>query len=207
MEKDWLIRGNIPVRNKETGNHLLDLSLHYNHSTDDDIHHKPGNNLSMLGKGVRKIGGCLFDIRGIVQLSGRNSLQITTIDYPDSAGPVKAGFMLKNLHFLHASAWNIDDETVEIGEYLIRYDDESVERIPLVYRENILDWWGKPGEEHQKAAWRGINERTLSVSHHLRLFHLCWENPRPASIVREIELKSFNTGPGIMLVAITADPA
>lgn len=199
--------GAIPERAKDTGYCLLDLSPFYNHAPDDDIHHKPGNNLSMPGHGVRQIDGCLFDIRGIVQLSGRNSKQITTLDYPDSAGPVKAGFAMKKLHFLHASAWNIEDGKVETGEYIVHYEDDSQERIPLIYRENIHDWWGKPGEEHQEAAWKGVNERTLAVNHHLRLFHLCWENPKPAVAVRDIEIKSFNTGPGTMVVAITADPA
>lgn len=197
----------IPQRNSLAGKNLCDLSPFYTHSLHDDIHHKPGNNLSDLGEGIITLNGCDFDVRGVVQLAGKDSENITSLIYPVKTGPVKIGFQVSKLHFLHATAWNIDSEICKSGEYRIIYQDDSVAVIPLVYRENIRDWWGKAGEEGEESAWKGSNERTESVEHHLRLFHMVWSNPEPSKSICGIEIKSTNAGPGLMVVAITADPA
>ncbi len=195
----------IPPREAGTNKRFIDLTSWYTHALTDDIHHKQGNTLSDLGTGLMEIDGCFFDIRGMVQLAGKDSEIITSLCYPHETGPIELGFKLKSLHFLHASAWNIGSEKVQIGEYRINYEDNTSASIPLLYRNNIYDWWGMEHEMNQKTAWKGSNERTASVGHHIRLFHFVCVNSQPEITVKSLELVSNLDGPGPFVVAVTAD--
>jgi hypothetical protein len=99
------------------GKNLLNLSPFYTESLDDDIHHKPGNTLSDLPKGLQNIGGIDFDIRGVVQLAGHRSEEITTLVYPKMVSSIPVNMKGGVIHFLHASAWNIDSNQVLIGQF------------------------------------------------------------------------------------------
>ena len=63
----------IPARFADTPPHLLDLSRFYNASLREAWHPGPLNNdLSVLPAGLLYLGGTLFDVRGIIQLSGES---------------------------------------------------------------------------------------------------------------------------------------
>ncbi len=183
----------------------IDLSSFYNAAPDDSLHHKPGNTFSELPQGLQFLDGVWWDIRGIIQLTGKNAGEITGISYPDEVIGIKIGLHGKTIHFLHASAWNINSEEIEIGCYEIVYQDEQKALITLVYKENIFDWWGNPLELGQIVAWRGSNERTSQTGNHIRLFHLVWVNPEPEKEIKYIHLKSNGKGPGPMIVGTTVD--
>ncbi len=193
----------IPARDPLTDKRLLDLTNYYNSALADNLHHKPGNTLSDLPCGIQTFDKVTFDVRGVIQLAGKRSAEITTLLYPESIPEIPVALKGSSLHFLHASAWNIDAEKIEIGEYFIHYSDGQSLSLPLIYRENIWDWWGNSSETDQVSAWRGRNERTTSVGQHIRLFHLSWANPFPEKEIQSIGLVSNCKGPGAMVIAIT----
>ncbi|NTW25861.1 MAG: hypothetical protein HGA37_14285, partial [Lentimicrobium sp.] len=153
----------IPERNPLADKRLLDLTSYYNAALADNLHHKPGNTLSDLPCGIQAFDNVTFDVRGVIQLAGKRSAEITTLLYPESILEIPVSLKGSVLHFLHASAWNIEAEKMEIGEYFINYSDGQSLSLPLIYRENIRDWWGNSSETDQVSAWRGRNERTTSV--------------------------------------------
>ncbi|MHC1775230.1 MAG: hypothetical protein AB9834_07400 [Lentimicrobium sp.] len=193
----------IPARDPLANKRLLDLTNYYNAALTDNLHHKPGNTLSDLPSGIREFGKIMFDVRGVIQLAGKRSEEITTLLYPESIREIPVSLKGSAIHFLHASAWNIDAEKIEIGGYFIHYSDGQSVSLPLVYRENIWDWWGNSSETDQVSAWRGRNERTTSVGQHIRLFQLSWANPFPEKEIQSIGLVSNCKGPGPMVVAIS----
>jgi len=193
----------IPERNNLCGNNLLNLTPYYTESLNDDIHHKPGNTLSDLPKGLQNLGGIDFDIRGIIQLAGYRSEEITTLVYPQKIIGIPANQKGKSVHFLHASAWNIDFEPMEIGNYQINYDDGEQEQIKLTYRKNIWDWWSSEKDSLLMPVWKGKNERTTAIGQQIRLFMLSWENPYPEKNIISIDLISNGEGPGPMIAAIS----
>ncbi len=195
----------IPERDKSASVKMIDLSNHYNSALDDDIHHKPCNTLSDLPKGIQTIDGVKFDIRGLIQLSGLNSENITTLAYPAEVKNIQINQQVTKIHFLHASAWNIELPKMQIGEYLIHYQNGQTQTIPIVYRENIWDWWTSPEEASMPAAWKGQNPRTLEKGFSIRLFKLSWFNPLPELTIQSISLVSNNTGPGQLVVAVTVE--
>jgi hypothetical protein len=195
----------IPHRDKSAAPELVDLSNFYNSALDDDIHHKPGNTLSSLPKGIQMISGMTFDIRGLVQLAGFKSEEITTLVYPESVTGIEVNPSGKRLNFLHAAAWNTNDPQKLIGEYVVHYENGHAESISLVYKNNIWDWWGTPDESDKNVAWKGVNERTRNVGFHIRLFILSWVNPFPDVKIASIDLVSNCQGPGPFVVAITVN--
>ncbi len=193
----------IPDRNKKCNPSLIDLSGYYTESLDDNIHHKPGNTLSDLPKGLQNMGGIDFDIRGVIQLAGHRSEEITTLVYPQKITGIPVDLKGKSVHFLHASAWNIDFEPMEIGRYQINYVDGKCKQIKVAYRLNIWDWWSSEKDLLLNPVWEGKNDRTTAINQHIRLFLLKWKNPHPEKKIISIDLFSNCKGPGPMLVAIS----
>jgi len=193
----------IAERNYLCGKNLLNLTPYYTESLDDDIHHKPGNTLSDLSQGLQNMGGIDFDIRGVIQLAGHRSEEITTLVYPQKIPGIPVNLNGKSVHFLHASAWNIDFEPMEIGSYQINYDDGDQEQIKLIYRSNTWDWWSSENDLLLNPVWKGKNNRTTAINQHIRIFLLSWENPHPDKKIISIDLFSNCKGPGPMIVAIS----
>jgi hypothetical protein len=195
--------GAITPRSLKAEPNLINLEGYYNHSLNDDIHHKPGNTLSDLPAGIQVLGEIPFDIRGLIQLSGLNSTDITTLIYPQVISDIPVGLRAQNIHFLHGSSWNIEAESAEIGKYVIHYANDLVEEIKLVYKVNIWDWWGQTNDDNPKKVWQGTNERTRERGLSIRLFQLSFQNPHPEKEIKSISLHSNNQGPGPFVVAIT----
>jgi len=193
----------IPERSPEAAVQQINLDALYNHALNDDIHHKPDNTLSSLPSGIQNLGGVSWDIRGLIQLSGLNSDSITSLVYPDKVEGIRIGQRAKTLHFLHGSAWNIDAPEMEIGSYKIHFKDGTSEKIPVIYRRNIWDWWGTENEPETSPVWTGKNPRTSERNMHIRLYQMDWNNPKPHLEVKTMDLVSNNKGPGLFIVAIS----
>ena len=106
------------------------------------------------------------------------------------------------LHFLHATAFGgfeqagpqffTEDGTL-VGEYTIHFEDKSFEVMPLVYGEDVRDWWNwdKDKETRRaKVAWRGSNNIADRFEVKLRLFLSTWKNPKPDAPISHIEYRS-----------------
>jgi hypothetical protein len=194
----------IPPRDPAADPRCVDLTAYYNHALDDDIHHKPGNTLSSLPKGLQRIDGTLFDLRGVVQLAGARSKEITTLTYPPAASAIPVGVAGHRIHFLHASAW-VTDSKDPIGEYVVHFAGHAPQSVPLVYNLNIWDWWKNEGGTDGHPAWTGHNPRTLDRGLGIRLYKFTWENPFPNDTIRTIDFVSRIAESAPILVAITVE--
>lgn len=193
----------IPPRDPAAGPGLVDLSAFYNHALDDAIHHKPGNTLSSLPMGLQLIDGTLFDVRGVVQLAAARSREITTLTYPPAVCGIPVGTTGRLVHFLHSSAWGIEAGPTQIGNYVIHFDGKPTQAVPVVYKENVWDWWESNERPDGVPAWKGQNPRTTERGIHIRLFKLTWSNPFPDTPIRSIDLVSTLAGPAPMVAAIS----
>jgi hypothetical protein len=104
------------------------------------------------------------------------------------------------LHILHATCfgggpnkegnpWFVKDGTT-IGEYRVTFEDKSAVNIPIVYGEDVRDWFYVGGEMETargKVVWKGENDRATAVGAKIRLYMTTWENPTPDKKVVSID--------------------
>ncbi len=153
-------------------------------------------NLLRLWRGEHIFHGVKFNVgRGVVQLGSK-----MFPEKPDMVVNINIDEHLAKLHFLHATGWgggpslpgtetHVEDGT-RIGEYKINYKDKTVETIPIVYGEDVCDWFFREGEEpptRSKVAWTGNNIGALRYRCRVRLYLSTWENPKPESKIVSID--------------------
>ena len=94
----------------------------------------------MLPPGLLQLADVVYDVRGIIQLSGQE-LRHAGGRYPEQINGIKVGRRCRELHFLHAAGWRSPDGA-RVGSYIIHYADEREQVIPIVYGEDVRDWNG-----------------------------------------------------------------
>ncbi len=204
----------IPPRDPRAGHELIDLSAHYNAALTDSWHPasnmagETGNDLSELPRGVQKLHGIEFDLRGLIQVSGSGG-QNSRGPFPEAAKGIKVGLRCARLHFLHGTGF-VDREGQQIGSYTIHYADGQTNRIPIVYGEDVRDWWAYNGlaKETKRAtvAWSGKNKATQANGLGLQLFRRPWDNPRPDVLIESVDFSACKARSIPFLIAITAEP-
>jgi beta-galactosidase len=152
---------------------------------------------------------------------------------PQAVEGIPVGFCLDKLHLLHATEFGaFGDEShpffvkdgTHIGDYKIHYADGSTATIPIVYGEDVRDWWYwekskdksltgtvftvPVGVKRGKVAWTGKNADAGQYDVPLRLYLTNWDNPKPNVRVTTIDYVSVGqTAAGPFCVAITAHTA
>ena len=176
---------------------FIDLEPYENRKLDDNQGRGfKGNGLGALPRGKQTLGGMEFKVGpGLIQLGSK-----TLNTLPANMDGIRVKRKLAKLNILHAtcfgggpneegSEWRFDDGT-ELGHYLIHYEDQSTERIPIVYGEDVCDWFYVDGEKEPtkaKVVWTGDNAFATSVGCHLRLYASTWTNPKPDQRVMRID--------------------
>jgi hypothetical protein len=186
---------------------LIDLSNYYNASLDDEIHHKPGNDLKTVPHGISTFAGTLFDVMGIIQLSGSISKEKTGHDYPADVKGITVNHKGEKLHFLQCSSWH-EKEGTKIGEYRIHYANGHGETIPIVYQANVVDWWFLPGDQlpvEAEVAWKGNNERTRNLGYSIQFYKFTWVNPFPDIEIKTLDFISDGKESAPFLMAVTVE--
>jgi hypothetical protein len=153
------------------------------------------NSLSQLPAGEQTLGGVRFKVGpGLIQLGSQ-----LMDSFPVRVEGIAVNRKLAKLHILHATCFGggpneeggqgfVKDGTL-IGQYIIHYADASPEGIPIIYGEDVRDWWYLDGEREPsrgKVVWKGDNEYAT----HLRLYVTTWENPKPDKTVTKIDYTS-----------------
>jgi hypothetical protein len=194
----------IPGRLAQTPTNLIDLSDFYNAAFAQTWHPGTENNtLEMLPPGLLQLGGTVFDVRGIVQLSGKR-LQNAGGRYPQQINGIKVGRACRQLHFLQGAGWAAKDGT-RVATYVVHFADGHEETIPVVYGEDVRDWnaGGDPSNKltRGRIVWRAVNDAHFSV----RLFETTWVNPYVGSEVASIDYISGMSEAAPFLLAITVE--
>jgi hypothetical protein len=110
------------------------------------------NSLSDLPMGEQILGGIKFKVGpGLIQLGSK-----LFDSYPEKVEGIAVNRKFAKLHVLHATCngGGVNEEGDEryvkdgtlIGQYMVHYDDGSTEGIPIVYGEDVRDWWYVDGE-------------------------------------------------------------
>jgi hypothetical protein len=195
----------IPPRMTIAPPECIDLTEYYNAALLQTWHPgMPNNSLDMLPPGLLQLGDVVYDVRGIIQLSGIE-LRKGGGHYPEQINGMRIDQMCRQLHFLHAAGWQSSDGT-RVGSYIVHYADAPEQAIPIVYGEDVRDWNGSNDRSteltHGSMVWSEINNAGL----HVRLFSTAWVNPVPDKKIVSIDYISTMTTAAPFLIAITAEP-
>jgi len=144
-----------------------------------------------------------FDVRGIVQLAGQHARA-----FPEKAEGIEVGTEAARLHFLHATGWAAAAGT-QIAAFVVRFKDGKTAEVPVVYGEDVSDWWQYPQNRFKgsrgKVVWVGSNPACRGLGGWLKLYKTSWENPRPGVEIASIDYVSSLTSAAPFLVAVTAE--
>jgi hypothetical protein len=185
---------------------FVDLQPSGNQRLVDALGSLEGNNLSGVPQGPQMLDGTWFRIdERLIRVRGRRSPEP-----PEAVRAIAVGARFDTLHILHSTmfgnAFGTDDGT-EIGAYVVHYADRTEERIPIIYGEDVRDWWrsGDPANpSRSKLAWAGRNE-AAGEEDEIRLFASRWKNPHPEKRVMAIDFESKDTPCAPFLVALTLE--
>jgi len=196
----------IPPRPADATPEMVDLTDYYHAALKETWHPGgEGNDLTDLPAGVQELQGVRFDVRGVVQLNGGGMIDMNGKPYPRRVQGIKIGRTCARFHFLHSAGWSVDDGTV-VGRYIIRYADGSSQTMPIIYGEDLRDWWVGSDKVIQlkngQVAWQGQTSNGNAV----RVYERTWENPSPDREVAGIEFSSTMTRCAPFLLAITTEP-
>jgi hypothetical protein len=184
----------------------IDLNGYINVKLDDTFHSGDyeNYNLKSLGTGKQKLGGMEFDIAGVMQL-GSSRLD----NKPEKIEGIKVGRTVKKLHFLHATGYQTEADTV-VAKYVIRYADKTTAEAEVVYGRDVVDWWAYPDQQAPtkgKAIWEGENDASKGFNAKIKLYLMSWDNPKPDKEVATIDFIAPNLQQPAapFCVAITAE--
>jgi hypothetical protein len=189
---------------------FIDLQPKANQPLSEDMHGGQGNNLENVPRGEQKMADSRFKI-------GEKMIHLRGEHVPDA--PVKVEGIAVNatfdqLHILHSTGYGEGQEQQtdgsEIGAYVVHYADKTSERIPIVYGQDLRDWWDWPNREDQsvkraKVAWIGTNAAQEGSDRHIRLFAVVWTNPHPEKQVTTIDVESKETMSDPFVLALTLE--
>ena len=188
----------------------ISLAAVANQKLTDDQHGFKGNNLAKLELGEHNFLNVKFRIdAGYLALSGDGD-----DEKPKKIEGIKVGASALRLHFLHATGYGEAGFAVSkdatIAEYVVHYADESTAKIPVVYGQDVRDWWAwsKPPEVTKgKIAWTGTNEYSEQNNQKIRLYLTTWDNPKPGVKILKIDYTvGEKTSAAPFCIAITAEP-
>lgn len=194
------VLGRLP-RDPKADRTSIDLTKHYTLGLDEDASGVYGYTLSALPKGIQKLANAQYDLRGIVQVSGKVFAARNKV-FPEAVKGIKVGLKCHTLCFLHASRWTETNGT-QIGSYVIHYANGQSREIPLIFGVDLRDWL--PNWDAGAAAigppvgWHG-RDGNLDIV----LFEKQWPNPLPDIEISSIDMVSSMTGAAPFLVAVTA---
>jgi hypothetical protein len=201
----------IPARDPQAAANLIDLSAFYNAALTETWHNTGNttaqNHLGALPRGIQEFGGVKFDVRGLIQLSGRDALSQLVVRFPKEVKNIKVDRLGQSIHFLHAAGWMSPDGTT-IGNYVVHYANGETREIPIVYGRDVRDWWtqnNEPAKAELNTVWTGKNSMNPQTSPPQRLFKTTWKNPLPNVKIDSIDYRSTMTATAPFLVAITVE--
>jgi hypothetical protein len=206
--------GVIPPRDPKTPKNSINLSDYYTASLDDDWLVSAGANLQPLPKGIQTFAGVKFDVRGLIQLAGKNLYMHSELDddrkkeyYPEAVKNIKVRLKGQKIHFLHSSSWGAD-EGEKVGTYVIHYENGEIREIPILYLRSLRDWWTAPKDpvpQNAEIAWKGRNEPAKKAGCDICIFKYTWVNPLPDVKITAIDFMSSMTTASPYLIAFTME--
>jgi HEAT repeat protein/Leucine-rich repeat (LRR) protein len=199
----WLVESLGPPHFPKGKLTFIDLSSKANLPLTQRVGNLQDNDLSELPQGDQSFAGVTFHIAdAAIQLAGQN---LRT--RPENIEGIPVDEIFNTIYFLHATAWNCEDGTV-VGRYRVNYQGGAVAEIPVVYGQDVRDWYCRSDVKpatRGTIAWIGRNPHTRRSGGRIRLYLTAWENPQPDKKVLSIDYVSLNTTAAPFCVAITME--
>jgi WD40 repeat protein len=198
-----------PPRASQAKRQMIDLTEHYNLPlVRPALPTRPTNDLAGLPQGVQTLGGVEFDVRGVVQLRGRDASSLPG-PLPERVTGMTVHQKCQRLHFLHGADSGVVSDGTEIGAYVLWFTNGLRWEIPIVYGQDVRDWWGPPSNPPQTkdavVAWTGSNPAARRYGRLLRLYRRTWINPLPEVEIESIDFVSRVTDCNPFLIAISLE--
>ncbi len=202
-----------PPRDPTAPKELIDLTDFYNAKFTNSWHGGTGNDLAALPTGLQAFAGVQFDVRGIVQLGGRDR---SAARFPPQIKGIQVHQKCQRLHFLHSAGFGrVADEGKQIGSFIAHFATNTIAtniarlEIPIYYGYDVRNWHVLAGEPYPAreltVAWSGDNAVSKRAGSSIRLFVTSWTNLAPTLEIESIDYLSSMTQVAPFLIAITAD--
>ncbi len=154
-----------------------------------------------LPVGLRTMAGVPFQIIDPAANQGKSCLMLKGhIDWlPAESRPVPVERKVRNLYFLHGSAWSTLQE--KYFEYVMTYTDGSESRFPIRGGSEVADWYEPKPVNNGAIAWEGANP----LCRHIGIYCTKWSNPYPDKQVLSIRAVTAGTEAVPGIIAITGE--
>lgn len=176
----------------------------------------PGNTMKELPGGEQAFRGVTFRVDEQFILLGS---PLSGAKRPDKVEGIAVGEKFQRLRMLHGTFYGQAEkgdppyvaEDTQIGRYLVRYEDGATEEVPIVYGQDVRDWWvlGRGRSVTRgRVAWEGDNDAAKARGYRLRIYLGTWENPRPDKRVTQIDFEKVPgtpTAPFCVALTIESD--
>lgn len=202
---DYRSDANIPPRDPGLGAEVIDLSPYYNATLDEawyDARASGNRSLLPFQVGYHRVHETGFDARGLVQLAGPTTAAAAA-PFPGRVEGIPIQAPCRRLHFL-VGTHGAEAEGASLGSFLVHFRDGATETVPLGYGRELRDWHFGPDSG---PAFDGVEARNEPnpAGELVRLFHLCWENPRPDVPVARLDFASVGARSAPFVVGITLE--
>jgi len=195
----------VPPRDPRAGSRQIDLSAHYNRLVGKGGFEDIDSDFSDMPSGLQEFGGIIFDVRGIVGFGG---LGWTGQEWPRQVMNIRVGASCHSLHFLQATI-NGDYTKLRIGSYVLHYADGQTAELPLVYGNDLRDWWTVPDEPKEtpnaSVVWTGNTPAAARNGQTIRLWKRTYQNPRPDVEITHLDFVSAMAFAAPFVVAISVE--
>ncbi len=206
-------RTNWEPRNPATPSSCVDLTASYNGHletgwTPDGLLFGFGDDLSALPRGMVRLDGMTWDIRGVITTGQPQRTPLLPWRVGSSITEIPIKGRLRRLSFLHAAAGSQTAMGV-VGRYRLHYANGATADLPLELGEDIGEWWSNhPLSSCRKGAlaWEGRSQATARQGAKVRLFHRVWDNPIPDQELVSLDVVGENPDGTCFLVAINVEP-
>jgi hypothetical protein len=193
-----------PARSPKATPMQIDLGRFYNAALRENWLGRTNDNFASAPRGLQVIDGTTFDIRGIVQLAGRDLPK----RYPEQTKSIPVNVKCEKLHFLHALAgWTPDDAGTSAGAYVVRFKGNDARvQIPLTCGREVAPWKPSVGGDADglpRAAWSG--DPNPGASGVPALYKTTWVNLAPELEIESIDIISDPNRGGLMVLGISAE--
>ncbi|MGI8601951.1 MAG: hypothetical protein ACR2OZ_03020 [Verrucomicrobiales bacterium] len=205
----------LPRRAPDTDARLLDLTAAYNALIEDDwMSVEPGDGatdfIKQLGPAwIWKHDGVPFDVRGAVQLGGKNvTLNLGEPPnrpeyYPPSIPSIPVDQEASTAHLLAGVIYEAPANS-EVAKLRSIFSDGSVEELSLVFGQHV--WHQAPNSSHSPSpestlAWRRASPASNDAPH--AIYHVRWNLKRPGRLLKQLEFSSSESSSCPFLLAVT----
>ena len=185
---------------------MLDLTPVYTQGLDEPLLSSPQNSFAPLPRGVQRLGGERFDVRGLVDLR------------PAKEVVLRVGRSCQRIHFLHAADTPGNPHREPAGAYEVVYANGRRARLDLVTPENLPSYSFTRFHQFSDAlrnlasagpviAWAGGNAAPATSNRTLFLFRSTWTLPEvnAGEIVTALELHAGSGRSAPLVFAITVE--